>query len=356
MKMFHSVRVAEVVKETNECTLLTFDIPKELEKVFSYKQGQHLTLRKIIRGEDVRRSYSLCSSPLENKWQVAVKKIPGGVFSSYINDQLKKGETLELMPPNGTFFTEVEKEKPKNYVAFAAGSGITPVFSIIKTHLASEPNSTFKLFYLNKTIKSIIFKDEIEGLKNTYFNRFEIFHLLTREERNIPLLNGRFTPEKLKTIVSKIIDVKEIDDCFICGPEEMIFLIKEELAAAGMDEKNIHFELFVSGSEASKKQINEALKHQADHTKVTIIDGGKQFHFEMEPGYDNILDAALANDADLPFACKGGVCCTCKSKLMEGTVKMKVNYALEEDEVEKGYILTCQSVPTSDTVVIDFDY
>ena len=356
MKMFHSIRVAEVIKETGDCTRLTFDIPKELEETFSFKQGQHLTLRKIINGQDIRRSYSLCSSPLEKKWQVAVKKIPGGLFSDYVNSRLKAGEVLELMPPNGTFFTEINREKPKNYVAFAAGSGITPVISIIKTHLALEPGSTFKLFYLNKNVKSIIFKDEIEGLKNTYFNRFEIFHFLTREARNIPLLNGRFTPGKLKTIFSKLVDVKEIDECFICGPEEMILLIKDELTAAGLEEDKIHFELFVSGKEVSQKQIDEVLKQQADHTKVTIIDGGKQFHFDMEPGYDNILDAALANDADLPFACKGGVCSTCKSKLIKGKVKMKANYALEKDEVEKGYILTCQSVPISEELVIDFDH
>ena len=356
MKMFHSIRVSEVVRETNECTVLTFDIPEELKETFSFKQGQHLTLRKIIKGEDIRRSYSLCSSPLENTWRVAVKKIPGGAFSTYANNELKAGEVLEIMPPNGTFFTEIEKEKEKNYIAFAAGSGITPVISMIKTHLASEPKSTFKLFYLNKTTKSIIFRDEIEGLKNKYFNRFEIFHFLTREERDIPLLNGRFTPEKLKTIVSKIVAIHEIDDCFICGPEEMIFLIKEEMMAAGLHEDKIHFELFVSGSETSQKRVEEVLRNQAEYTSVTIIDGGKQFHFDMEPGYDNILDAALANDADLPFACKGGVCCTCKSRLIEGTVEMKLNYALEKDEVENGYILTCQSVPTSQKVVIDFDY
>ena len=357
MKMFHAVKVSEVVKETNDCTVLTFDIPQELKERFSFIQGQHLTVRKIINDEDVRRTYSLCSSPLEGTWKVAVKRIPGGLFSTYANTELEAGAVLELMAPGGTFFTEVDKKTSKNYVAFAAGSGITPILSIIKTHLASEPESTFKLFYLNKTVKSIIFRDEIGGLKNTYFNRFEVFHFLTREERDIPLLNGRFSKEKMQAITSKLIDVNDIDDCFICGPEEMIFLIKDEMIAAGLDESKIHFELFVSGTnKATQKQLEEALKHQADHTNVTIIDGGKQFHFEMEPGYDNILDAALANDADLPFACKGGVCCTCKSKLMEGTVKMKVNYALEKEEMEKGYILTCQAVPTSDTVVIDFDY
>ena len=241
MSQFHSIKVQDIYKETKDCSVVTFEIPNDLKQDFNYKQGQYLTLKTIINDQDVRRSYSLCSSPTENKWQVAIKKIDGGLFSTYINDNLKTGDLIDVMPPNGNFFTETNPTKPKNYIVFAAGSGITPILSIIKTHLATEPNATFKLFYLNRTVKSIIFKEEIELLKNKYFGRFEIFHFLTKEFRNIELLNGRFTSNKLKVLTKSIIDIPNTDECFICGPEEMIFLLKDELIAAGLDKDKIHF-------------------------------------------------------------------------------------------------------------------
>ncbi|MDY8134592.1 1,2-phenylacetyl-CoA epoxidase subunit PaaE [Aquimarina sp. 2201CG5-10] len=356
MTDFYTIKVSEINKETKDCTAITFDIPEELKEKFAYKQGQHLTLKTIIDGEDVRRSYSLFSSPIEDKWQVAVKRINGGVFSNYANNDLKVGDTLESMSPVGSFFIEVDPTKAKNYIVFAAGSGITPILSIIKTHLALEPDSTFKLFYLNRTVKSIIFKEEIEALRNTYFGRFEIFYFLTKENRDIPLLNGRFTSEKLQELTEKIIDVSDVNDCFICGPEEMIFLIRDELVKAGLPKDKIHYELFFSGvTEEDKKRAAEAVEHKFDGTEVTIIDGGKEFHFDMDDDYDNILDGALAAGADLPFACKGGVCSTCKCKVVEGNVEMKINYALEEDEVAKGLVLSCQAVPTTEKVVVDFD-
>lgn len=357
MADFHNLVVEKVNKETKDTVAVTFTVPDDLKDKFKFKQGQYLNLKKEIYGEDVRRSYSLCSSPVDNKWQVAIKKIDGGLFSTYANEILKEGDVLEVAPPDGNFYVEVEENSQKNYIVFAAGSGITPILSIIKTHLSLEPNATVQLFYLNRTIKSIIFKDEIEGLKNKYLGRFEVFHFLTKENRVYPLLNGRFTSEKLKTLTSKIIDIPSVDDCFICGPEEMIFLIKDELVAAGLSKEKVHFELFSSGnSDKDKKQIAQVLESQADHTEVTIIDSDQEFHFDMDVDtFDNILDAALANDADLPFACKGGVCCTCRAKVIEGTVEMKLNYGLEPDEVEAGYVLTCQAVPTSNRVVVNFD-
>ncbi|HEX9979699.1 MAG TPA: 1,2-phenylacetyl-CoA epoxidase subunit PaaE [Flavobacterium sp.] len=355
MAKFHQVKVSDVYKETKDCSVISFDIPEDIREEFKYSHGQHLTLRALIDGQDIRRSYSLCSSPLENKWQVAVKKINGGLFSNYVHESLKKGDLLEIMPPNGVFYTRIEPEKAKNYIVFAAGSGITPILSIIKTHLALEPQSTVKLFYLNRTVKSIIFKEEIEQLKNKYFGRFEIFHFLTKEKRNIPLLNGRFTKEKLQLLTSRIIDVPSVDECFICGPEEMIFLIRDELTTAGLPKERIHFELFSSGnSDEDKERTSRILEKKVEGTEVTIIDGGKEFHFIMDDDYDNILDGALAAGADLPFACKGGVCSTCKCKVVEGSVEMKVNYALDESDVAKNYILSCQAVPTSGKVVVDF--
>ncbi len=355
MSKFHSIKVADIYKETKDCSIVTFDIPEELRHEFLYKPGQHLTLKKSINDQEIRRSYSLCTSPLENKWQVAVKKINGGLFSTFINDTLKKGDKIEVMSPSGKFTTEVLSNQSKNYIVFAAGSGITPILSIIKTHLAKEPQSTFKLFYLNRSVKSIIFKEEIEQLKNTYFDRFEIFHFLTKEHRSIELLNGRFTKEKLEILTKNIIDIPATDECFICGPEQMIFLIRDELIAAGLDKNKIHYELFTSGiTEEDKARMAKIVEKKVEGTDVTIIDGGKEFHFVMDDDFDNILDGALAAGADLPFACKGGVCSTCKCKVISGTVEMKINYALDENEVAKGLVLSCQAVPTSDKVVVDF--
>ena len=355
MAKFHSIKVADIYKETKDCSVVTFEIPEELKQDFTFKQGQHLTLRKNFEGGEQRRSYSLCSSPTENKWQVGVKKINGGLFSAYVNDDLKIGDFVDIMPPNGIFFSQIEPEKAKNYVAFAAGSGITPILSIIKTHLALEPNSTFQLFYLNRSVKSIIFKEEIELLRNKYFGRFEIFHFLTKEKRNIELFNGRFTKEKLDVITSKLINVPNVDECFICGPEEMIFLIKDAMIEAGMSKEKVRFELFNTGlSEEQKLKTQRILEKKVEGTEVTIIDGGKEFHFVMDDDFDNILDGALAAGADLPFACKGGVCSTCRCKVIEGEVEMKVNYALDENEVAKNYILSCQAVPISKKVVVDF--
>ncbi|RZJ30928.1 MAG: 2Fe-2S iron-sulfur cluster binding domain-containing protein [Flavobacterium sp.] len=319
MAKFHSIKVREVYKETKDCSVISFEVPEDIKEQFKYTHGQHLTIRANVDGNDIRRNYSLCSSPLDNEWKVAVKKIGGGLFSTYVNDTLKKGDVLEIMPPSGVFNTPIEPDKAKNYIVFAAGSGITPILSIIKTHLALEPESTVKLFYLNRSVKSIIFKEEIEQLKNKYFGRFEIFHFLTKEKRNVELFNGRFTKEKLEVITKSLIDIDSTDECFICGPESMIFLIRDELVAAGLPKDKIHFELFnTGGSEEDKLRVAKVLENKVIGTDVTIIDGGKEFHFIMDDDYDNILDGALAAGADLPFACKGGVCSTCRCRVVEG--------------------------------------
>lgn len=356
MAKFHTLTVKEVYKETKDCTVIEFDVPDNLKEDFKYEQGQHLTLKKDINGEDVRRSYSLCSSPIENKWKVAVKQIPTGKFSSFVNEELKSGDQLEVMVPSGKFGVKNETNLPKNYIVFAAGSGITPILSMIKTHLAKEPESTFKLFYLNKNAKSIIFKEELEQLRNKYFGRFEIFYFLTREQRDIPLFNGRFDEEKINLLTKSLIDVEQVDECFICGPEQMIFMLRDELEKAGLSRDKIHYELFVTGiSEEDKKKAAKIIENKVEGTQVTIVDGGKEFHFGMTEEYDNILDAALGAGADLPFACKGGVCSTCKCQVIEGSVEMKINYALEDDEVANNFVLSCQSVPTSEKLVVDFD-
>ncbi len=355
MPKFHPLKVKDVYKDTDDCSVIEFDVPEDLKNIFKFKAGQYLTLRETINDEDIRRSYSLCSSPLDNEWKVAVKQIPEGKFSTFVNQSLKKDDVVQVMKPMGRFGTAIS-ETPKNYIVFTAGSGITPILSMIKTHLETEPNSTFKLFYLNRTVKSIIFKEEIEQLRNQYFGRLEVFYFLTKELRDSELFNGRFTKEKLEIIFDKLVDVSELDECFLCGPEEMIFLTKDELIKAGMPSKNIHFELFVTGlpKEIEKKTDTVKIKKK-DDVDVTIIDGGKEFHFEMTKKDDNILDAALVAGADLPFACKGGVCATCKCKVIEGEVAMKLNYALETDEVSQKFVLSCQAVPLTEKVKLDFD-
>jgi ring-1,2-phenylacetyl-CoA epoxidase subunit PaaE len=293
---------------------------------------------------------------LDNEWKVAVKTIRDGIFSNYAFNHLKKGDALQVMPPHGEFYVDCDQTASNNYIAFAAGSGITPILSIIKTHLNKEPKSTFKLFYLNRTVKSIIFKEEIERLKNEFFNRFQVFYFLTKEQRDIPFLNGRFDEEKMAVLTKTFIDIEDTAHAFICGPQDMIFLVRDKLQTAGLPKERIHYELFFTGSsEEENKHIAEVLEQRAEGTEVTIIDGGKEFHFIMDDDYDTILDGALAAGADLPFACKGGVCSTCKCKVIEGSVQMKVNYALEDKEVANHFVLSCQSVPTSKKVIVDFD-
>ena len=355
MPKFYPLKVKDLYKDTEQCSVIEFDIPEDLKDKFKYKAGQYLTLRETLNGEDIRRSYSLCSSPIDDEWKVAVKQIPDGKFSTHVNQFLKKDDTLHVMKPMGRFGTAIS-EIPKNYIVFTAGSGITPILSMIKTHLAKEPNSTFKLFYLNRTVKSIIFKEEIEQLRNQYFGRLELFYFLTKESRDSELFNGRFTKEKLAVIFNKLVNVSELDECFLCGPEEMIFLVKNELMEAGMPAEHIHFELFVTGlSKEIKKEANPNKIEKKEEVALTIIDGGKEFHFGMTNNDDNVLDAALIAGADLPFACKGGVCSTCKCRVVQGSVKMKVNYALDEKEVSEQFVLSCQAVPTSKKVILNFD-
>ena len=341
MAVFHKIRVKDVYKETSDCSVIAFDIPESLYEEFEFKQGQHLTLKTEIDGEDVRRSYSLCTSPMDREWKVAVKLIPEGKFSSFVNTTLKPGDTLEVMAPSGTFGVKPIPEKPKNYLFFAAGSGITPIISMIKTHLAAEPNSTCKLFYVNRTAKSIIFKEELEQLRNAYFGRLEIYYFLTKERRDIELFNGRFDDDRMAVLCKTFIDIPDTSEVFLCGPEEMVKYVGNYLVEAGLPKELVHFELFVTGlSEEDKLRAERLAQQNVEGVEVTIVDGGKEFHFTMTSDYDNILDAALGAGADLPFACKGGVCSTCKCKILEGEVEMKVNYALEAHEVAQDYVLS----------------
>jgi len=358
---FHPLKIKEIRRETPDCVSVVFDIPDALTKEFAFTQGQSLTMRAFVNDEEVRRTYSICSSPAEKEWRVAIKKVDGGLFSTLANDQLKKDDILEVMPPVGRFFTPLNPSQKKHYVAFAAGSGITPVLSLIKTTLTTESKSAFTLVYGNRSRGSIIFFEELEGLKNKFMDRFNLIHILSRERTDANLNFGRINADKL-TELSRLIDYKKADDFFLCGPEEMIFAAKAYLEAAGIDQKKIHFELFTTPGEKSRVAVKsgvasrESRVNTGPNSKITIKLDGRSIDFDLSLNSDaTILDAALQQGADLPYACKGGVCCTCKARLLEGEVEMDVHWGLEREEVEQGFILTCQSHPKTEKVVVDFD-
>ncbi|MGD1848542.1 MAG: 1,2-phenylacetyl-CoA epoxidase subunit PaaE [Salibacteraceae bacterium] len=359
MAQFHSLRIKEVRPETQDCVSIAFDVPTDLKDVFQYIQGQYLTLRQDIKGEDVRRSYSICSGPLEvDELRVAVKKVPGGLFSTYANEHLQTGDALEVMPPMGRFFTELNPENQKHYVAFAAGSGITPIMSILKTVMEIEPNSRFTLFYGNSKTATIIFREELSDLKNRYLGRMVLYHLLSREEQLSDLFNGRLSGEKCERFCDILFDPEDVDEFFLCGPAEMITDVSDTLIERGVDKKKVHFELFTSPGQGKQKTQTQQVVGDAGkqiESSVKVILDGDEIEFPLASNGENILDAALNMGMDVPYACKGAVCCTCRAKVTEGEVNMVMNYALEPEEVEAGFVLTCQCHPVSEKVVIDFD-
>lgn len=355
MHHFYPLKIAKLIKETEDCVSLEFDIPEENKAIFAYKQGQHVTLRKMIEGEDVRRSYSICTSPKEDRLKVAIKKVNGGAFSTYANETLVAGEELEVMPPAGSFNTELKPEQLKNYVGFAGGSGITPIISILKSVLDTEAKSSFTLIYANRGTDTIVFKEEIEGLKNVYMERLNVFHVFSEEHSEFPLFEGFIDQEKVTAFSKSIIDLDSTDEFFICGPEPMMLGIQAALLDLKVDKSKVHVELFTSpvgklGVDAGKKQED----YKKVKCKVSIQIDGVKTEFDYNSN-DSILDAAAKKGADLPYACKGGVCCTCKAKLIEGEVDMAVNYALEQDEIVRGYVLSCQARPKTNKVALSFD-
>lgn len=354
-KNFETLTISDVRKETSDCVSVAFVIPENGKEQFRFKQGQYITVRTTINGEDVRRSYSICSSPLDGELRVAVKKVPDGLFSTYANEQLKKGDQLQVMAPVGRFHTELDPAADKQYIAFAAGSGITPVFSIIKTTLLTEPQSRFTLIYGNRNRHSIIFKEQLEALKNKFIGRFSIVHILSREKTDAPIHFGRIDAAKTTALCEMLIDPVKAAAIFLCGPEEMVFSVKETLELNGVDPKKIHFELFTATKKTGTANRQRSAAAREVKSRITVKQDGISFEFDLEFEGDSILEAALKQGADLPFACKGGVCCTCKAKLLEGEVEMDLNYGLEPDEVEQGFILTCQSHPVTEKVMIDFD-
>lgn len=358
MMHFHPLRVREVRRETEDAVSVCFDVPADLTDAFSFTAGQYLTVRTFLEGEEVRRNYSICAAPSEGALRIAIKAVPGGRFSTWANTALKAGDTLEVMPPVGKFSKVPDPARSRHYVAFAAGSGITPVLSILRTLLEGEPQSRCTLVYGNRHKGSILFKDALEGLKDRYLSRFRLIHVLSRERTDSLVNSGRIDAAKCSYLFQHLLPDGPEAEFFICGPEEMTFTVQAFLAARGVPKDRVHFELFtIPGQKASVKQESSAVSEApaGPVSDVSVKLDGIRFSFPLAADGLSILDAALKAGADLPYACKGGVCCTCKAKLKEGQVKMDVNWGLEPDEIEQGYILTCQSHPGSPVVVVDFD-
>lgn len=355
MSKFYPLSVAAVTHETRDCIAVTFAVPPELESSFQYQQGQHLTLRTHIDGEDVRRSYSICSAVQDQRLRVAIKRTPGGLFSTWANETLQPGTTLDVMPPMGHFNVPLDPAQHKQYMAFAAGSGITPMLSIIKTTLMTEPNSRFTLFYGNRASSSVIFKGELGDLKDIYTDRLNIVYVMSREQQDIELFNGRITKEKAKDFLRLWVNPADYDTAFICGPEDMMHGVSEALIEAGMPKSNIKIELFAASIPKHQHKPRAAAELGAQLTEVTVVLDGNHTTFTMDKDKESILDAGLRAGIDMRYSCKGGVCSTCRCKVLDGKVDMDVNYALEDYEIARGFVLSCQSFPVSDKVVVDFD-
>jgi len=354
---FHDLKVKEVRRETEDAVSVSFEVEEGLAEAYSFQPGQYLTLRAMIDGEDVRRSYSICSGIDDGELRVAIKEVPKGQFSTFANRKLSAGDQLAVMTPMGNFTTSIEATTNKSFVFFAAGSGITPMLSLTKTILKRAPLSDVTLVYGNKGADSVIFKEELEGLKNSYMDTFRLIHIFSRENIGNPLQKGRIDSEKVSTLYKALLQSQDIDEVFVCGPEPMIHAVSEAFESFGVPKESIHFELFTSPTQGKKDESIELpkSKEQKVNANVTIIIDDEQTLVALDSDGESILDAGFKAGADLPFACKGGVCCTCKAKILEGTARMDVNYALEKDEVDAGYILTCQAHPTSEKLVVSFD-
>jgi ring-1,2-phenylacetyl-CoA epoxidase subunit PaaE len=356
MLKFYPLTVKDLQRETRDAVAVTLEPLPEHRALFGFKQGQYLTFRRIIDGEEVRRSYSICAAVQDPHLRVGIKKVPGGRFSTWANEHLVVGDTLEAMPPMGSFFVPLHPDNHKHYVAFAGGSGITPVLGIIKTTLLTEPKSSFTLFYGNRASSTIMFREELEDLKNVYLKRFQLFHVLEREKQDVDLFNGILDRTKCDQLLQNFVDIADVDTAFICGPEAMMLQVADALQAAGLDKRQIKFELFTTQAQRGPRKAEAAPVSRVQNAcHATIIIDGRSRTFDMPKGAKSILDAALEEGLELPYACKGGVCSTCRALLSEGEVDMDANFALEDYEIKRGYILTCQSYPVTDTVVVDFD-
>jgi ring-1,2-phenylacetyl-CoA epoxidase subunit PaaE len=357
-KHFRPLKIKDIRNETADCVSVSFIIPEEWNEEFKFLAGQNITLRSTIDGEDLRRSYSICSSPFENELRVAIKKQEAGKFSSHAHGHFKAGQMLEVLAPTGNFYLPLRSENKKHYVAFAAGSGITPVISILKSVLAEEPASRFTLVYGNQTRSSIIFREELMALKNDYPEQFQLINIFSREKMDAPIFEGRIDASKCEVIFKQIIPLAGGQEYLLCGPSGMIFSVREWLHRQNVPERKIHFELFSDPGESVptiNKSIPEISVTAKKKSLVTIRLDGVSTDFLIATEGPTILEAAIQAGADLPYACRAGVCATCRAKLLKGKVTMDQNYSLADEEIEQGFILACQSHPASEKLIVDFD-
>ncbi len=356
---FHKVVIDRVTPETEHAVRLRFAIPGDLQEQFRFTQGQYVTVKSAVDGQPLTRSYSLCSSPADGFLEVAIKRVEGGLFSNYANDQLQVGDSIELMPPQGSFNTPLSASQARKYLFISAGSGITPVISNIRAILHEEPASEVTLLFGNQRTNTMMFREDLSFLKNRYMKRFHWVNILSREDQGADILNGRLDNRKGGELNRRLVNLSSFDEYFICGPESMISEVSRGLRSVGAREEQIHYELFASSAEDAEAVIRKhharALAHGDKTSNVSIVVDGRAGQFELAVNGENILDAGLNHGMDLPYSCKGGVCSTCKAKLIEGQVDMDITHGLEPGEREAGFILTCQAHPVSDKVTVDFD-
>ena len=349
---FHSLRIAEVRRETPDAVSLRFDVPAELRDEYAFVQGQHLTLRTRLDGEELRRTYSICSGVDDGDLRIAIKQVPGGRFSTWANSQLRAGDRIDVLTPDGRFHTSLSASNARHYAAFAAGSGITPVLSLVRTTLAREPRSRFTLLYGNRRQSNVLFQEELEDIKDRHLARFTLFNLFSREQQEIELFNGRLDGAKVKAFADTLLPADTIDEAFVCGPGAMLDDVAAALQALGVPPERVHVERFgVPGA----VDTHHTEPDDAPHALVTVIADGVRREVEFRQGDASILDAALRNGLDLPYSCKGGMCCTCRGKLVEGKARMDRNYSLDPQDVQAGFILTCQAHPLTARVVVSYD-
>ncbi|MBV9562509.1 MAG: phenylacetate-CoA oxygenase/reductase subunit PaaK [Bradyrhizobium sp.] len=352
---FHRLAVADLRRETADAVSLTFAIPRELAGDYSFAPGQYLTLRTTMDGEEVRRSYSICSGPDDGELRIAVKRVDGGAFSSWAADELKQGDALDVMTPTGRFGVAPAPTEARIHVGFAAGSGITPLLSIVKGVLAHEPHSRFFLFYGNRSSTEMLFREELEELKDRFIDRLSLFHVISGEEQDLPILHGRLDGAKVKVLLRSLVPASSVDHVFICGPIGMSEAIEAVCRDLGIADERIHVERFVSGLGGKPRPKLVVPPTAPPKAFAALIIDGKRREVPVAEG-EAILDAALRAGVDLPFACKGGMCSTCRARLVEGKAEMDVNYSLEPWELKAGFVLTCQAKPVSENVVVDYDH
>jgi ring-1,2-phenylacetyl-CoA epoxidase subunit PaaE len=353
---FHSLEILDVIRETADCISVSFAVPDALKSTFAYRAGQYITLRAEVGDRELRRSYSLCSAPHENQWRVAIKRVDGGMFSQWAHALLRVGDTIDVLPPDGHFVYVAQPGRARHIVLLAAGSGITPVLSILKTALETESNSQVTLVFGNRRVKDIIFREQIEDLRDQFLPRFQLIHTLSGELQDAPIANGRVDGAKIASLIPDLIDPHRVDEVYICGPGAMIEAAAAACLESGVSGHKIHKELFgVPGAVSHVEPSGVGQNESGESATVSVIADGIERELRVAFKGDSVLDVVLASGIDVPYACKSGVCCTCRAQVLEGEVRMDANYTLEQHEVDRGFVLTCQSHPVTDRVRLSYD-